>query len=526
MLKGIKWPVNRWSMTALLSVAMIGCGAPGPGNQPTPTPSPLPVPTPTPTPTPPPTPSPTPADLPLVVAINAGSSASASLDGIEFAADRYSVGGTPNATTDTIAGVAEDALYQTERYGNYAYEVPLIAATYTVVLHFAELYHESAGLRSFDVTVEGSVELDDLDLFAVAGHDGAYTYSVDGVVVSDGALSIDLEASVDFGTLAGFAVYSSTGQIDTSAPPPAPPGDLSSTFGLAAGQSKFLGNIWNGTDINSASRQQAFGQLWNQVTLENAAKWDAVEPQRDQMNFAATQAAYDWAKQNGGYYRHHVFVWGSQEPGWMNNLSQSEQRDEIEELIRVTCERFPEMDMIDVVNEPLSNQAPSSYAAALGGGTNGNWAWIVQSFRWAREYCPNSLLGLNAYNIVNDARNRETYKNIINILKQENLIDTVGVQFHHFSVNTMTAASTRSALDDLASLGLPIVVEEFDAEDSNAAQKYREIFPAMWEHPAVIGVTIWGQRKNETWRQQYRMGVLNNDGSDAAEMDFLRSYFN
>lgn len=467
------------------------------------------------------------SNLSLVMAINAGSTTKTTFEGVEYQVDKFSRGGTTNSTSDPISGTAEGTLFQTERYGSYSYQIPVTEASYTVELHFVEMYNTSAGDRSFSVKVEGKSDssLTNMDIYSLAGHDGAYSYTIENVAVSDNVLSIELESIVDNATLSGFAIYSATGKYDENYKPPTPEGSLPSTFGLSVGHSKFLGNIWNGSDVGNASRIESFTKLWNQVTLENAGKWNAVEPSRDQMNFGPVTAAYNWAQDTGGYYRHHVFVWGSQEPGWVGSLSRADQRAEVEELIKETCTRFPNMHMIDVVNEALTGQAPSSYREALGGGQDGSWAWIVQSFKWARQYCPNSLLGLNAYNIVNSSSNIRTYNGIVDILKRENLIDTVGVQYHHFSVNSMNASSTKSALDQLAVSGLPLVIEEFDAENSNAVAKYRDIFPAMWEHEAVIGVTIWGQRKNETWRQQHSMGVLNSSGGDAGEMTFLREYF-
>lgn len=462
-------------------------------------------------------------DLDLVVAINAGGNRAATYRGVPYEADLYARGGRSNTTEDPISGVTDDALFQSERYGSYRYEVPVFDGTYTVDLHMVEMYHEANGERAFNMTVEGENAATQLDLYSVAGHDGAYNLTVEDVYVDDGYLSIVIEGLVDNGTLSGYALYSAAGGIDpdgATGPGLGEPGN----FGLSAGEPKFLGNIWNYRDVDNASRQNQFAELWNQVTLENAAKWDAVEPNRDQMDLSNIRAAYNWAKDHGGFYRHHVFVWGSQEPSWIGGLSQAEQRAEVEEHMRIVCSEFPDIDMIDVVNEPLN--APASYRNALGGSGSTGWDWIVWSFEKAREHCPNSALGLNDYNIVNNNANMNNYMDIVNVLNERGLIDTVGVQFHHFSVKQMSANTTRQALDRLSQPGLPVVIEEFDVEDNQGEQKYRELFPAMWEHPGVAGVTIWGQRKNETWRQQHRMGVLNSDGSDAAEMRFLREYFN
>lgn len=161
-------------------------------------------------------------NLPLIVAINAGSTTATSYDGVQYQADKYANGGTTNSTSDPISGVTEDTLFQSERYGSYSYSIPVLAGTYTVELSMVEMYHEANGLRSFNLSVEGKVELASLDLYSQAGHDGAFNYTVANVRVTDGKLDITLEALEDQGTLSGFAVYSADGGIDTSVPEPEP----------------------------------------------------------------------------------------------------------------------------------------------------------------------------------------------------------------------------------------------------------------------------------------------------------------
>ena len=135
-----------------------------------------------------------------------------------------------NSTQDAIAGTTADALYQTERYGSYSYKVPVTAGTFTVDLHMAEIYSNTAGARSFNVSVEGQVVLPNVDLYTQAGHDGAFDYTVENVRVTDGVLNITLESLVDNATLAGFALYSADGKLDTSVPEPTCSGYVAITY--------------------------------------------------------------------------------------------------------------------------------------------------------------------------------------------------------------------------------------------------------------------------------------------------------
>lgn len=144
-------------------------------------------------------------------AVNAGASSAATVNGVVYQPDRFASGGTTQTVTNAIAGTTDDALYQSERYGSYSYEIPVSNATYSVMLHFAELYQTAAGKRSFSVTVEGKPVLSNFDLFNTVGRFTAYDQRVDGVAVTDGKLTITLSTQIDNATIAGFAIYSSDG---------------------------------------------------------------------------------------------------------------------------------------------------------------------------------------------------------------------------------------------------------------------------------------------------------------------------
>lgn len=160
----------------------------------------------------------------LVLAINAGSFSKANYQGVEYQPDEFSTGGSMSTTADPINGTDEDGLFQSERYGSYSYEIPVTDATYSVTLHFVEMYWTAALRRSFNVKIEGqTTDVTALDLFAQAGHDTAYSYTIEDVAVDDGYLTIQLESVVDNGTLSGFAIYSADGEFIPPPPPPPPP---------------------------------------------------------------------------------------------------------------------------------------------------------------------------------------------------------------------------------------------------------------------------------------------------------------
>ena len=99
-----------------------------------------------------------------VYQINSGGGASGG-----FIADADASGGgtystSAAVTTAGVANAAPPAVYQTERFGNFAYTLPNLTpgASYTLRLHFAEIYWTAAGKRLFNVAVNGSPALDQL----------------------------------------------------------------------------------------------------------------------------------------------------------------------------------------------------------------------------------------------------------------------------------------------------------------------------------------------------------------------------
>ena len=286
---------------------------------------------------------------------------------------------------------------------------------------------------------------------------------------------------------------------------------------IAAGKCKFLGNIipsWAPVPTN-------FNQYWNQVTAENAGKWGSVESSRDNMDWTYMDRAYDLARNSVFPFKWHTFVWGNQQPGWIGNLSKSEQREEVEEWIELYAERYPNTDYIDVVNEPL--HAPPIYSEALGGAGSTGWDWVVWSFKKAREYLPDAELHINDYGIINSTSNTTRYLELIEILMDSNLIDGIGVQGH--GLENTSLSILQSNLDKLAETGLPVYITEYDVDIANDQQQYQvyfDQFPILWEHPSVAGVTLWGYNQGQMWKANAYL--VRSDGSERPALTWLRTY--
>jgi endo-1,4-beta-xylanase len=306
-----------------------------------------------------------------------------------------------------------------------------------------------------------------------------------------------------------------------------PPFDPTGLPPIAQGKPKFLGNVYSGPQI------PFFTNYWNQVTPENGGKWGSVEGTRDVMNWGELDAAYKLAKDNGFPFRFHIFVWGNQQPAWIESLPPAEQLEEIEEWIAAVANRYPALDYIEVVNEPLHDPPNSpgsgggSYINALGGSGTTGWDWIINAFKLARKYFPNGKLVLNDYSVENSLTEAQRYVNIVNLLKAQGLIDIIGFQGHAFST-TVPSATLKACVDLFAATGLPLQVTELDidgATDQIQLDAYKRIFPIFWEHPSITGVTLWGWRLGH-WRTAQGAHLVNVNGSERPALVWLREYVN
>ena len=102
---------------------------------------------------------------------------------------------------------APQSVYQSERFGDFAYTVPNLGAgaVYTLRLHFAEIYWTGAGQRLFNVAVNGTSALTNFDVFAAAGGaNKAVVKSFPVTADSTGKVTITFTSVKDYAKLSGL----------------------------------------------------------------------------------------------------------------------------------------------------------------------------------------------------------------------------------------------------------------------------------------------------------------------------------
>jgi hypothetical protein len=133
---------------------------------------------------------------PPTVRINAGGPAYAAADGTTYLADTDFSGGSVGTTVAAIAGTADPALYQNERYGGWGYTIPVADGVYDLRLDFVELYYNApcTGKRVFSLDVVNTPvrpDIANLDICATVGPDTALVKTIAAVPVTDGSIRID-----------------------------------------------------------------------------------------------------------------------------------------------------------------------------------------------------------------------------------------------------------------------------------------------------------------------------------------------
>jgi endo-1,4-beta-xylanase len=131
---------------------------------------------------------------------------------------------------------------------------------------------------------------------------------------------------------------------------------------------------------------------------------------------------------------------------------------------------------------------------------------------------------INDYNVLSDYGSCiDTYINVIKILKSRGLIDGIGCQSH--GLENVNVANVKAKLDKLAATGLSVYISELDlniADDTAQKNKMQELFPALYEHSAVKGVTLWGYVQGHTWVPNSYL--LRSNGTERPALTWLKQY--
>ena len=301
---------------------------------------------------------------------------------------------------------------------------------------------------------------------------------------------------------------------------------------LSTNPDKFLGNITTGWPGSMDYNGFKFSEYWNQVTPENGTKWGTVEGTRNSYYWSGADPAFKYAKEHGFPFKFHCLVWGSQYPNWIKNLSAEDRYKAIEKWMDKVKSKYPDLELIDVVNEAIDGHQADTYLMreALGGNGETGYDWIIKAFEMAHERWPNAILIYNDFNTFN--WNTDQFIDLVRTLRDAGApIDAYGCQAHDLGgVSQNSFKSVMAKIQD--ALKIPMYITEYDigdTNDSNQKWNYQQHFPVMWEADYCAGVTLWGWMYGNTWINDNNTGEKGISGiiknkKERSALTWLREY--
>lgn len=276
-------------------------------------------------------------------------------------------------------------------------------------------------------------------------------------------------------------------------------------WGTAISESLVAGN-----DSNSQTYKSFLKELFNTAVISNGLKaggwaWNVER----KMN---TLLAFDWLRDNGLRQRGHNLVW----PAWKFNSTLTKHiamRDSASFDRYIKAQFYERMAYTkgqviawDVVNEYMHEKDFFHYLPDN---------VMVDWFKLAHELDPDAQLFINEYgmlNCVQSPQNIRAYIDTIQSLRAKGApIQAVGIQ-GHIGRQPRNPGQVISDLDLFVPMGLPVQITEFDINTPDQelqADYLRDFLIAVYSHPIVTGVTLWGFWERDHWKPD--AGMLRKD---------------
>jgi endo-1,4-beta-xylanase len=298
-----------------------------------------------------------------------------------------------------------------------------------------------------------------------------------------------------------FTALATAGLAATSLVLTAGTANAADTLGASAAQTgRYFGAAVVPNLLNDSSYGGTLSREFNSVVAENAMKWDATEPNRNQFSYGGGDQIVNYARARGMTVRGHTLLWHAQQPGWAQGLSGSDLRSAaINHVTQVATHFRGQIHSWDVVNEAFAD-------GNSGGRRDSNLQrtgndWIEAAFRAARAADPGAKLCYNDYNTDGvNAKSTGIYNMVRDFKNRGVPIDCVGIQSHLGSNSNLS--SYQANLQRFADLGVDLQITELDVGGSGSAQAsvYRQVTQACMAVARCTGITTWGITDRYTWR--------------------------
>ncbi|KAF3927856.1 Exoglucanase [Dactylellina cionopaga] len=271
---------------------------------------------------------------------------------------------------------------------------------------------------------------------------------------------------------------------------------------------KYVGFCADPGTLNNAQNTAILKSEGGQLTPENSMKWESIEPNQGSYNWANADALVAFAQSNGKLVRGHTFVWYSQLPQWVKNISnKATLTSVIQSHVAAVAGRYKgKVYAWDVANEVFEDNG--SRRVSVFSTVFGDWTFLDVAFNAAKAADPAAKLCLNDYNLDYSGAKLTNFVQLVKDLKSRNVpIDCVGTQ-SHLVVGNGAIPSFKSTLDSLATTGTEVQITELDirttaspssSQITQQVADYKSVASACIKTSACSGITIWGVSDKDSW---------------------------
>ncbi len=272
-------------------------------------------------------------------------------------------------------------------------------------------------------------------------------------------------------------------------------------FGFGTAVSAFA--LWHDDPGRRARYREEVKKLFNYAVMENALKWPPWDGVWG-MGRAKAIESVDWLRDQGLTVRGHVLVWPSwrhvpEEVAALKKSPDKLRKRILEHIAEEVGALRGKLAQFDVINEPFDNH---DLMDLLGDQVMVDW------FREARKADPDLQLFLNDYSILagggGTSAHRDHFEKTLNFLVKNGApLDGIGMQ-GHFGWGVTPPEDLLQVLDRYAVFGKPVMVTEYDqnvTDEEFQARYIRDFMTAIFSHPSVEGMLMWGFWDGAHWHQ-------------------------
>jgi GH35 family endo-1,4-beta-xylanase len=271
------------------------------------------------------------------------------------------------------------------------------------------------------------------------------------------------------------------------------------------GSVQFFGAASNaGTDPNQTFHGNIpFAQYFNQFTEDSSMGITQLEPNGPTFSGGTLDGSvnnYNYAKSRGFPFRWNATLYeGDRMPQWFTSEGSAQSLTDWKSFLAGVAAAMPNIDQIEIYNEPIHTGAASNIFNALGGAGTTGWDWLIAAFKIVRTYFPNASLGVNEWGseLTSDSTHGQ-YIALLQALQTAGVLQWYGLEgyFGQGFPDTPTTAQLSSGIDDFASQvsAIPIYITELTVINSDAQAQlaeYQQVIPAVMNSTHVFGVSSW-----------------------------------